>query len=542
MISGLKVNEDLKRSWYEQGWWSERTLFDEWSSAVSEAASKEYVADYQGVRYSYGQVDEQADRLATWLSDAGVGNGDVVSLQFPTWADFCVAYVACLKLGAVIHPLPLAFNEPDMRYSMAKVGTKALICPTRFRHSEYETAAVHLRDELPSLQVLLCLDRIAPSACGLPSMAQVIADTEPRHFESPARSEDVAVILSTSGTTGPSKAAMLTHNNILFAERVYSKAYERGPEDVLWNPCPFNHATGFFHGLITPMLMRSRVVLEEHFSPAEAVELINGEGVTWSIGSTPFIYDLMRHLEAEDKSVPTLDVWACGGAPLPGRMIKQAHGHGIRLCESYGSTESSPHIYVPPSKAVEWNGEWSGIPCDGVEVRVVDAQGTDVAPGERGEELSRGPNVFAGYLNDPERTAEALDDEGWFHSGDLCYQDEQGRIKICGRLKELIVRGGEKVGAREVDQHVEEHPDVYECATVGMPDDRMGERICTFIVPEEGRPVPTVPQMQGFLAAQGVAKRLWPERIEAIEALPKTPMGKIQRYKLEEEIRRRLRS
>ena len=351
----------------------------------------------------------------------------------------------------------------------------------------------------------------------------------------------MACILSTSGTTGRQKAVLFTHNNILFSERSFVKGLGRTADDVMFMPSPLNHATGFYHGLISPMILGGRTVLQEHFDAARAFELCNREGATWSMGATPFIYDILRHLEGNGlDAFDTLRLFVCGGAPVPSTLVQCAHAHGILLCECYGSTESCPHAFVPPERCLEWNGAWSGVPLPGIEVRVVDAERRDVPNGEQGEEISRGPHQFVGYLNDKERTDRALDDEGWFYSGDLCYMDEEGRIRINGRKKEIIIRGGENICANEIDENLMGCPGIGDHATIGMPDERLGERICTFAV-ATGETRPELADITGFLADRHVAKRLWPERIEYIDAIPKTATGKVKRHLLAAELAERMR-
>ena len=220
-------------------------------------------------------------------------------------------------------------------------------------------------------------------------------------------------------------------------------------------------------------------------------------------------------------------------------MVHRARERGIVLCEVYGSTESCPHVYVPPAYALGWNGRFSGRPFKGVEVRVVDEQGRDVEPGVQGEELSRGPHVFAGYLGNPEATELALSDDGWFASGDLCTQDARGRIRINGRKKEIIIRGGENISAAEVDEAVAGCPGIGDHATVGVPDARLGERICLFAVPADGAR-PDVAAVASYLQGRNVQKRLWPERVELVDAIPRTESGKVRRNQLFDELSLRL--
>ena len=223
------------------------------------------------------------------------------------------------------------------------------------------------------------------------------------------------------------------------------------------------------------------------------------------------------------------------------RRARSRHARGILLCECYGSTESCPHAFVPPERCLEWNGAWSGVPLPGIEVRVVDENHEEVPRGTQGEEISRGPHQFVGYLNDKERTDRALDDEGWFYSGDLCYMDEEGRIRINGRKKEIIIRGGENICANEIDENLMECPGIGDHATIGMPDERLGERICTFAVPTDERR-PELADITGYLDGQHVPKRLWPERIEYIDAIPKTATGKVKRHLLAAELAERMKN
>lgn len=539
MISDLKINEAQKELYYQKGYWTSETLRDAWDAQASAHAQREYVMDDQGARYTYGEIDDKAGRLASWLVAKGVQPGDIVSFQLPTWAEFCIVYVACLKVGAVMHPLPRNYSDTDLVYVMNKIGTTAFICPTAFHDCHcYEEQAVAVLPQIPTLKAIALVDKCAPADTELESLSSILASNGPLVDLPPVSSDDVACILTTSGTTGKPKMALFTHNNILFSEKAFTKETLRTADDVMFMPSPLNHATGFFHGLISPMLLGGRAVLQQDFNAEKAIDLMNAEGATWTMGATPFIYDMLKRVANYGQKFETLKLFLCGGAPVPGHMVKCAHHHGVMLCEVYGSTESCPHIYVPIDKCLEWSGDWSGVPFEGIEVRVVDEKGNDVPNGEQGEELSRGPHVFVGYLNDKERTDRALDDDGWFHSGDLCFMDDESRIRINGRKKEIIIRGGENICAREVDEAMASCPGVGAHASIGMPDERLGERICTFVVPAGFEP--TLEDVREFLKMRHVSKRLWPERIEIIDELPHTATGKIKRHILAEELERRM--
>lgn len=542
MITDLKINERARKLYYERGYWTDETLADVWERQWRIHADRPYVKDDGGHAYTYREIEERASRLARWLVEgAGVRNGDLVTFQVPKWAEFAIVYVACLKVGAVVHPLATNLSPEDIVYDLTKTDSSVWIVPTFYHKTDYEAFAEEVASQASTVKAILLVDRDRPAsdATPYPALSEVLAEFEPWADPAPSASDEVACVLSTSGTTGRPKAVMLTHNNILFSERSYISVLDLAPDDVMWMPSPPNHATGFFHGLISPLLFGGSTVFQISFTAESGIALIQQEGCTWSHGATPFIYDLLTRMDETGEELPSLRFYLCGGAPLPPSTVEWAARHNILLCESYGSTESCPHVYVPLEKCAEWDGQFSGIPFEGIEVRVVDNNHRTVQPGVQGEEASRGPHQFVGYLNEPERTAKALDDEGWFYSGDYCRMDEEGRIRIVGRKKEIIIRGGENISTHEVDQALEGCPGVGDHCTVGMPDRRLGERICTFVIPKGGC-APTVQDAQRYLAAKGVAKRLWPERIEVIDALPRTKTGKIKRYLVSEELNRRL--
>lgn len=542
MITDVKINEAAKQLYYERGYWGTKTIADVWDEQCAKYADRVYVQDDMGTKLTYKQVDEGARKLASWLKEVGVRNGDVVSFQVPKWAEFCIIYNACLKVGAVMHPMATNLNGADIDFAINQVKSVVYICPTFFHKTDFENQYLETRESLGTLRAVLLLDKEFPvHNQNLPTLTHVL-ETYPEFTEpSPAKSDDVCCILSTSGTTGKPKAAMFTHNNILFSERSYTADLGLTPDDAIWMPSPLNHATGFFHGLISPMLTGGRCVLELQFKAAEAIELINREHVTWSCGATPFVHDLIACMEETGTSIPSLRFYLCGGAPVPSAIIERAAEHGFLLCELYGSTESCPHLRVPCDKCLEWDGRFSGVPYPGIEVKVVDEFHNEVPNGVQGEEASRGPHMFCGYLNDPERTDEALDDEGWFYSGDLCTMDDEGRVRINGRKKEIIIRGGENISAREIDDNVMDWDQICDQATIGMPDERLGERICLFAVPAETTDHELcLHELTEYLATKGVAKRLWPERIETIEEIPRTPTGKVKRFELVKEIKHRM--
>lgn len=540
MITGYECDVARKLEYYQKGYWSEKTLNDYWNEQVRNYPDHECVCDDLGVRLTFSQVDSRAAKLASWLDDVGVRNGDVVAFQLPPWAEFYVLYVACLKVGAVCSPISVTFNKQDLVYALNLVEAKAFLCPTFHHKTNFEEQIVSIVDQIPSLR--RCAVAVYDKTCAarFAITFKEIWEIYDEYLEEPgSNSDEIALVLLTSGTTGRPKAALFTHNSLVFSAYTFIKRLHLSKKDVLFMPAPMNHATGFKFGLITPMLLGGRAVYQHKFNADSAISLINKEGVTWSMGATPFLHDLFNCAESQDLSFGSMRLYVCGGASVPSAMVKRAHGHNIALCECYGSTESSPHVIVPPEYYLEWNGLWSGIACEGIEVKVVDETGNEVEDGIQGEEISRGPQMFSGYYKNSEETSKSLTNDGWFYSGDLCCCDEKGRIRITGRKKEIIIRGGENISLNEVDECLTGCPGVGPHATVGLPDERMGERICTFIV-QDGINPPTIDSIAKYLDSKGVAKRLRPERVEFIDEIPMTDSGKIKRHVLSDELKQRL--
>lgn len=543
MFEEIKINPGQKEQYLNKGYWSHKTLLDCWEETVKRYPDREYVADDRGFCYTYKQMDEAASKVAAFLLQEGVTPRDVVSYQIPIWSEFVIITIACFKAGAVAHPIAMSYEEKELVRSMNITESKVYFGPTYFYKTDYEQRILSARLDIPPLRAVVLLDHVKEKTSDNRTLNEILNEFQPLEQEACPRltGQDLAVILCTSGTSGGTKGVLLTHDNVRYSEDIFNQELKLTKEDVMFMPAPLNHATGFHHGIIAPMLIGAKLVLQQKYRCREAIDLMNQERCTYSMGATPFIYDILRELETNGGQLPYLKFYLCGGAPVPGYMVQKAWKFGILLCEVYGSTESVPHVYVRPEEALKLNGTTSGRAMAGVEVRVVDDQGCDVPPGTPGEEVSRGPNVFVGYLKDKATTDSALDDEGWFYSGDICVMDESGNIRIIGRKKDMIVRGGENLNANEINDKLEGCPGLGDHTVIGMPDDRLGERICAFVVPcsaEEGLELADV---IAYLKEKNVPKRFWPERLELIDRIPHTGSGKVKKYLLQEELKKRMK-
>lgn len=540
MKIAARIDPERQRYYTQQGWWGTRTLLDHWNEAVQRYGDRRYVCGDNGVWLTYRQVDGYAGRLAAYLRENGVECGDVAAIQLPNWTAYCVAYVAGLKAGAVLHLISRNTEKSELADLLTRSGAKALICPTSFRGLDYEAMLSNYRRDIPSLRCVVLADEQEPARSGHATLTQVLKTCRPLDASPKADANDVAALLNTSGTTGSPKIVMITHNNILFSETQFNRELGVTQDDIMFMPAPLHHATGFHHGLIAPMLAGAGVVLQQRFQREQAVRLILREQCTYSMGATPFVYDILQEMERTGVRLPSMKFFLCGGAHVPRSLVRRGMDLGLPICEVYGSTESPPHAFVPVAEAEKLAGSISGRPMGGVEVRLVDGNGRDVPPGVKGEEWSRGPNVFVGYLGDQAATDQALHAGGWFASGDLCVGDEAGNLRVVGRKKEIIIRGGENLSIHRIRETLEGCPGVADCAVVGKPDPRFGERICACVVPEEGRTV-TLQDLLDYVSANHVPKYLWPEMVEIVDAIPRTESGKIKCCSLVQELQARNR-
>lgn len=542
MIDGMKINNSQKKLYEEMGYWGKKTLLDYWNASVKNYGDREFVVDDRGYRYTYKEVDEKAGAIAAYFLKMGVRTLDVISFQIPVWSEFILVTVACMKVGAVINPIGICYSGEEVAYLLNLTGSKIFLCPTLHHKTDYEESILSVRKHIKNLEHIVLLDNLKAKISDNVTLKEILLEYSPLEDEVKANSNDIAVILCTSGTTGAAKGVMLTHNNVIFSEGNFNKELGITKDDIMFMPAPLNHATGFHHGIIAPMLLGAKVVLQSKFDSNDAIKLMNLEKCTYSMGSTPFIYDILKEMKAGNIRLNSLKFYLCGGAPIPGDMVQRAYEYGIKLCEVYGSTESVPHAFVRLEETLELMGSTSGRAMEGVEVRIVDENRQEVKAGTMGEEISRGPNVFVGYINDKTETDKVLDDEGWFYSGDLCEGDEKGNIHVIGRKKDMIIRGGENLNSNLISDYIEGHPKVKDQAVIGMPDERLGERICAYIVLKAGEESLRLEEIVEYMKDKKIPKRYWPERIEIIDKIIRTDSGKVKKSLLREDLKARMKT
>ncbi|EMY7306450.1 medium-chain fatty-acid--CoA ligase [Escherichia coli] len=535
----LTFNEQRRAAYRQQGLWGDASLADYWQQTARAMPDKIAVVDNHGASYTYSALDHAASCLANWMLAKGIESGDRIAFQLPGWCEFTVIYLACLKIGAVSVPLLPSWREAELVWVLNKCQAKMFFAPTLFKQTRQVDLILPLQNQLPQLQQIVGVDKLAPATSSL-SLSQIIADNTPLTTAITTHGDELAAVLFTSGTEGLPKGVMLTHNNILASERAYCARLNLTWQDVFMMPAPLGHATGFLHGVTAPFLIGARSVLLDIFTPDACLALLEQQRCTCMLGATPFVYDLLNLLEKQPADLSALRFFLCGGTTIPKKVARECQQRGIKLLSVYGSTESSPHAVVNLDDPLSRFMHTDGYAAAGVEIKVVDDARKTLPPGCEGEEASRGPNVFMGYFDEPELTARALDEEGWYYSGDLCRMDEAGYIKITGRKKDIIVRGGENISSREVEDILLQHPKIHDACVVAMPDERLGERSCAYVVLKAPHHSLSLEEVVAFFSRKQVAKYKYPEHIVVIEKLPRTASGKIQKFLLRKDIMRRL--
>ena len=526
-----------------QGLWFDRTINDDLDACLAQCPDKRAltavrVESGEVRRFSYREMATMVDRIAVGLSRLGVGRNDVVAMQLPNWWQFTLTYLACSRLGAVINPLMHIFRERELSFMLAHGEAKVVIVPKVFRGFDHEQMLEGLRGALPSLKhVVVVGGQGANSFEALLSEPAWETQSDAQQILSASRPgpDDITQLIYTSGTTGEPKGVLHSANTLMSNIVPYAQRVNLGADDVVLMASPMAHQTGFMYGLMMPVMLRAHVVLQDIWEPKRALELIRAEQVSFTMASTPFLTDLARTVAESAQTVPTLKTFLCAGAPIPGPLVEQARSVlGTKIVSAWGMSENGACTLIHLDDDDERAVNTDGCALPGMEAKVADEGGVELPRGEVGRLLVRGCSNFGGYLKRPQWNN--TDAQGWFDTGDLARMDAAGYIRISGRSKDIIIRGGENIPVVEVEALLYRHPAVAQAAIVAMPDERLGERACAVVVTRPGQTL-DFEAMVSFLKEHKLAIQYIPERLEVLEAMPATPSGKIQKFKLREMIR-----
>jgi cyclohexanecarboxylate-CoA ligase len=523
----------------EGGYWIDKSYDEFLQQTIARTPDKLALVAHrsdrsQERRFTYSQLGDSISRAAASLKRLGVGQGDVISSQLPNWWECAVLALAAFRIGAVVNPLMPIFRERELTYMLDFAETTVLVVPKLFRGFDHEAMAKSLQPDLPKLKHVIAVDGEGPS-----SFDAALLQANERLAPPPVGEigalpgDEMAVLMFTSGTTGSPKGVMHCLNTLMACNVGLAGRFGLDETDTMLVCSPLGHMTGFAAGMLLGLKIGATVIFQDVWEPRRGVTIMANEGVTYSAGAATFLADMCEAVAAGAPKPTKLRKFLCAGAPIPPALIDRVYRElDLKVCSLWGMTESLSSTLTEPERALEKSSKTDGRPLDGVDVKVVRLDGVPAPVGETGLLKVRGAQMCLGYYKRPDM--EPFDAEGWFDTGDLAYMDNEGYIRINGRIKDIIIRGGENVPIVEIENLLFKHPAVLAAALVGYPDSRLGEKACAFVVLRSGHTL-DLKTLQAYMADHKVAKQYWPERVEAVADLPKTPAGKVQKFQLREQ-------
>ncbi len=526
---GQRIHGTVAESYRASGAWMGKTTADFAEQRARETPERIAVVD-GGQRLSYAFLLAEARRIAAGLRNLGLQPGDVLSFQLPNWWESVVVNLAASLGGWAVNPIVPIYRDAEVGFILADCQAKVIFVPQQFRSIDY----------------LEMLQRIAAEGGARPLVVTVRSSDAPGAlcYETLGRSsvpwqgslaapDDLKLVLYTSGTTGRPKGVLHSHNTLLAELRAVTQFWRVGERDAVIMPSPVTHITGYSYALEYVFFAGIKVVLMERWDARQAIALIQAEEATMTVGATPFLAELTDAVEVSGARLPSFRLFASGGAPVPPDLVLRASRamQGCVVCRVYGSSET-PTVTLGINGAADQERAaiTDGKVCNN-EVRIADTETGAMLPvGEEGEILVRGPEVMLGYSREAD-TRDAFDAEGFFRTGDLGVLSPDGFITITGRKKDLIIRGGENLSPKEIEDLLHAHPDVLEAAVVAMPHARLGETPCAYVVLRPGGRM-DLEQMCAYLDAQRLARQKFPEQLFVVDAMPKTASGKILKHVL----------
>jgi cyclohexanecarboxylate-CoA ligase len=532
------IPEKRLRAMEAAGLWGSRLIIDgldETAAARPDdvaAVCRETSTD-QRHTLTFGEIKRLSDRVAAGLRRLGIGPGDVVAAQLPGWWHYFVLYPACARIGAAFNPLMPIFRQRELRFMLGFPRTKLLVVPSEFRGFDYPAMVAGMRTDLPDLCHVIVAGSSGPDSFDTlllsPATDDEIAELE--QFRPAAN--DVTELMYTSGTTGEPKGVMHTPNTLLAKTRLAWELFGMTADDVVYMGSPMAHQTGFMYACVMTLARGVKSVVQDVWDPAVAASLIQNERCTVTVASTPFLSDLVHDPAVRGFDVSRLRLFLCAGAPIPRILLREAAKSlpDLYVMSAWGMTENGIVTATYPGDPEDKVFDTDGRAIPHQEVRVVDDDGTPLSAGIEGRLQSRGPTQFVGYFQRPD--AWQVDEDLWFETGDNARMDADGYIRITGRSKDIIIRGGENVPVVEVENLLYQHPDIVDAAVVGLPDPRLGERGCAIVTLHDRREL-NLASLVAWLSDHNLARNYLPERLEVIDEFPRTPSGKIQKFKLRE--------
>lgn len=525
----LRWSPEQDASYVRSGAWRGRTLSQDFE--ILEQTSKDRVSIIEGgLTLTRSALGIRARKIASAFFHLGLRPGDVVSFMLPNWPEVAILDLAASMTGIVVNPIVPIYRSGESRFILNDCQAKVFFVPAAFRGFDYVNMAQELRRELPALEHLVVARSRTPHP-GVLTFEALLENEEVRSSDLPQAAPDaIKLVIYTSGTTGTPKGVLHTHNTIGAEIRNVVNHWSLTEVHTVFMPSPLTHITGYLYGIQLPLTVGMQTVYMDQWLAHEAFALLAKHDCAFTVAATPFLQQLTEIAKNQHLSLPAFRIFACGGAPVSPDLILAAQDvfPNCIPCRVYGSTEA-PTITLGPTKRERQTGACTDGIIVGHTVKLIRA-GREVGPDEEGEVYTRGPEVFRGYT-DPTHNTDSFDAEGYFRMGDLACRDRSNCLTITGRVKDLIVRGGENISPKEIEDVLHRHPAVLEVAVVAMPHAQMGETACAFICPRPGQTI-SLSDVKAWIAKSGIAKQKTPERVQIVTDFPRTAAGKIKKMEL----------
>lgn len=531
MTSRAEDLAGLQRRWYDQGLYGTETLSTAMIHGAAEhpAALMIFHSDEHPAQATLDQMSTLSRRLASGLYRLGLRPGDVVAVQVPNWLEGAVTYQAAMHLGLIIVPIIHIYGASEVRFILRQSGAKVLIVPDRWRTINYLDRVAALAELALLEQIIVIADQSATDEplTGAITWSSLLDETEIQPYHGDP--DQVCLLIYTSGTTADPKGVQHTHNTLLAEIHSLDHFLYQSQPAVALGAFPAGHIAGVL-ALLRMFVFGVTTILLDQWNAVDAAALIEQHRVTATAGAPIFLRTLLDAAATTGKDLRSLKHYMVGGASVPPALVAEADAAGITVYRGYGSSEHPVISTGTPADSLAKRASTDGRLTTGNEIRLVDDNGTDVATGAEGEIAVRGPEQFVGYRNSA-LDLEAFLPGGWFLTGDIGRIDDDGYLTITDRKKDIIIRGGENIASKEVEDILARHAAVAESAVIGVPDALYGERVCAFIVLRGGHTLALADVVQHF-AEQQVARQKTPERIEIVLDLPRSMSGKVKKFAL----------
>lgn len=534
-----RYSEEQIASFYEQGYWQSASFYGLATAQAAATPDAPFLVD-ASTELTYAEFADRTLRLAAGLHRAGLRRGERIAVQLPNWVEFPLVAAAASRIGAILVPIMPIYRGDEVRYVIEHSGAVLAVTCGEFRGFDHAGMFAGLRGGLPALRDVF-VARAGGGATG-PALEDLVVDGDAADLEAEigpdSSPDDGFLIVYTSGTTSRPKGCFHTFNTIRSSAAAIAKSLEYTAADVQFGPSPITHSTGLVTSVLLPLLAGAKSYLMEAWDPAEGLRIIEEHGCTAAVTATPFLQMLMGAYDPAKHDASSLRLWVCAGSPIPGSVVERSRElfAGCQTLSLYGRSENFLTTMCTVHDAPERSAGSDGSALDGAQVHVVDAAGNEVARGDEGDIAYRGPSHMIEYFRNDEETAALFTPDGFSRSGDLGRMDADGFVRVTGRLKDIVIRGGMNISARELEEHLLTHPAIATVAVVGMPDERLGEKVCVYVVPADAEANLTLEDVTAFLREHDVATQKLPERLEITTALPMTATGKVQKHLLRADI------